>query len=151
MNRPRRTTKYHSDTVCVFPVSPGRDYPRPGAGMQRNHGMEVNLFNYKRYRKTDPVSSRLAAERSAKPAETNRQILLETVRKHPGCTSVELSLLSGIERVETSRRLSDLFDDGKGPLCHGNIRKCNVKHTMMLTWNLRDDNRATDGPGEGNS
>jgi len=84
-------------------------------------------------RTTDPVTSTEAARRHNPRAASNAGILLSTIRHNDkSLTACELSIASGVERTETSRRLSDLCR--RGLIEKGAIKVCSVKQRKMLTW-----------------
>ena len=86
-------------------------------------------------RTTDPVSSTEAARRHEPRAASNAGILLRTIRHNDKpLTACELSIASGVERIETSRRLSDLHK--RGFITKGEIKLCTVKQVKMLTWKV---------------
>ena len=81
----------------------------------------------------DPVSSTDAAKRHEPRAASNAGLILSTIRSNDkALTACELSIASGVERIETSRRLSDLYK--RGLIAKGEIKLCAVKEVKMLTW-----------------
>jgi CRP-like cAMP-binding protein len=85
------------------------------------------------YRATDPVTSRIAAEKVTRgTAQSNRAILLAAVEANPGRTAVELAHLTGVDRHEASRRLPDLRRAGL--VRNGPERACSVSGNFMGTW-----------------
>ena len=83
----------------------------------------------------DPASSTDAAKRHEPRAASNAGILLYTIRHNDKpLTACELSIASGVERTETSRRLSDLHK--RGLITKGEIKLCSVKQVKMLTWKV---------------
>jgi CRP-like cAMP-binding protein len=97
------------------------------------------------YRRTDPATSRLAAERITISGrrKTQAQAVLDAVRNHPGLTAVELANASGIERYAVSRRLPEL--ESNGLIVRGPARMCSIRNAMMTTWFFKDGMKATDG------
>lgn len=66
-------------------------------------------------RASDPATSHEAAakaERSGK-IEANRKLILAAVWKYPGLTSEELAGVTGLDRVEVARRMSELEGTAK--------------------------------------
>ena len=85
-------------------------------------------------RRTDPASSRLAAEEVTRTGRRAAQCeaVLALVRKHPRRTSLELSRLSKLDRYAVSRRLPEL--ERRGLIRRGVTRDCTVNGRPMLTW-----------------
>jgi len=84
-------------------------------------------------RTTDPVSSVEAAMMHEPRASSNAGLILSAIRRmSKALTACELSVESGVERAETSRRLSDLHR--KGFVKKGKMKVCSVKQSRMLTW-----------------
>jgi len=84
-------------------------------------------------RRTDPVSSHLAAEAmdaSGRRASQQHRVL-RAVRRYPGRTSAELAELIGMDRYAVARRLPELEPRHveKGP-----IRICEARGTRATTW-----------------
>jgi predicted ArsR family transcriptional regulator len=79
-----------------------------------------------RSRRTDPVSSKLAAEEMTQSGAIGRQQLevLEALRKHGPCTSAELAFRSGLDRHLCGRRLPDLAKQRL--VIQGAVRACSV-------------------------
>jgi len=63
-------------------------------------------------RRTDPLSSHLAAARHAPAAQSNKALLYEWVCRYPGYSSNQIADAIGMERHEVARRLPDLRHDG---------------------------------------
>lgn len=86
-------------------------------------------------RATDPETSAEAARQveASGAAGTHREIILAEVRRLSGQTSGEIASRTGIERHETSRRLSDLCRAGL--VISGAPRRCNACGTRQMTWN----------------
>jgi hypothetical protein len=109
--------------------------------------MQLSLLaDTPRARRSDPVTSHLAAERikaSGKLGEQQR-VVLDLVRRYPGCTSAELAAhhaiccgdLAGTDRWRIyrpmiARRLSELA----GPhIRRGKPRVCRINGTPAGTW-----------------
>ncbi len=93
-------------------------------------------------RNTDPETSHVAAHehRTSGRKASNQRRILEFVRQVPGCTSIEISIATGIERHETSRRLADLKGDperGTAPLvCQGAPRESGGRKPCVTWWPL---------------
>ncbi len=85
-------------------------------------------------RNTDPQTSHDAAraETASGRAACHRRIALETLRKHPGCTSGELALWCTLKRHQAARRLSDLKSAGLA--VHGDARLCRIVRRSCVTW-----------------
>ena len=86
-------------------------------------------------RKSDPVTSHIAAETVQKTGKRSRNqgIALELVRRYPGRTACELSQLTDqMERHEMSRRLPEVAAQG---LIHkGARRKSRATGNPAVTW-----------------
>ena len=85
-------------------------------------------------RATDPVTS-LEAEAGMMRSgyrETNCRKLLALERRYPGMTSAELASISGIERHEAARRLSDLLNECR--VAQGEKRKCKCSGKNAVVW-----------------
>lgn len=84
-------------------------------------------------RRTDPVTSKIAAKNYVGKSEQDRRDILRVIHDHPGRTAGEIAQLLGWgnhnERV--SRRTSEL--DGKS-ISKGPNRVCSVKGNWMVTW-----------------
>jgi len=92
-------------------------------------------------RRTDPSSSRIAAEQHTQSGKrsSHRDIALQLVRQYSGQTFRELwDLMCADHREifrtpeELMRRLGDLRRDGL--LEHGLARQCTKTGHLMLTW-----------------
>ncbi len=81
-----------------------------------------------------PVTSAAAhADHEASgDAATNRVQVWNLVVANPGCTAVELSKLTTVDRIEISRRLPELAE--AGVIRRGEVRKCKVNNRLMTTW-----------------
>ena len=99
--------------------------------------MEATLWDRPAYRKTDPVTSRIASDRVTRSGtrQTQANAVLDAVRRFPGSTAVELSKAAGIERYAVSRRLPEL--ERNGFIVRGPARMCAIRHAMMVTWTTR--------------
>ena len=85
-------------------------------------------------RKSDPQSSWWAEKEMNKSGTRGRQmgIVLETVRNHPGCTSLELTRYCNLDRYQIARRLADLFDAGL--VVKGVERRCSIGSRKAVIW-----------------
>ena len=94
----------------------------------------VNRQSYPISRRTDPASSHAAAQEIEPTGRRAAQCeaVLETVKRHPRRTSLELSRLSQLDRYTVSRRLPEL--ERRGLIRRGLIRDCTVNGRPMLTW-----------------
>jgi len=103
------------------------------------HGMPQN------YRNSDPESSEQAAKHHEPKRGSNCAIILELFKRHEFLTSLELwgwyrghLEENGIDRVELSRRLSDL--GRMGQIEQGEVRVCRVSGKKLASWELSLDN-----------
>jgi len=103
-------------------------------------GDDITLFNMPLSRRLDPVPSFQAAEKLHKTGKWKKQklLVLETLRRHNGSTSAEISKMIGPDRYLASRRLPEL--ERKGLVARGRIRLCRVTGSRCLTWWVRDGN-----------
>lgn len=88
-------------------------------------------------RNTDPISSNLAGEaieRSGK-ADRQRHIALNAVKKHPGLTSRELAVETGLDRYMLARRLPELVGVKQGPMRMCRFSTC---RKPCVTWIVRE-------------
>lgn len=85
-------------------------------------------------RSTDDLSSHLAAEEVTRSGARQRhlEIVAAAVRKHPGMTSAELTVVCGLERHETARRLPDAVTAGL--VKKGDLRACTRSGRLAVTW-----------------
>lgn len=85
-------------------------------------------------RKTDPVTSHLAAEYHTRSGDRARQQAqtAEAVRLHPGHTSQELAQLTGLDRYMLARRLPECVTAGR--VTKGSTQRCSVTGRLALTW-----------------
>ena len=91
----------------------------------------------------DPATSAEAAEKvtSSGRRGAHCRMVLDMVRRRPGCTAVELwegandlEQLALVEMQEVRRRLTDLLADGH--VVQGAARACSVRGTSMVTWEV---------------
>jgi len=83
-------------------------------------------------RLSDPLSSLIAEEGHNKGKRfTHQQAVFAFVKRAKGRTAAELGFLSGLGQHETSRRLADMTGIY---VRKGDIRKCTVNGTKMVTW-----------------
>ena len=83
-------------------------------------------------RKTDPISSHLAANENAK---RRPEQVLETaakVTKYKGKTTAELAYITTSDRYILGRRCPDA--ERMGLIVRGDLRVCTVSGRMALTW-----------------
>jgi DNA-binding MarR family transcriptional regulator len=85
-------------------------------------------------RRTDPQTSRIAAERLRASGELNRQerAVLAAVTRWPGSTAVELAKFAELDRYAVSRRLPEL--QRKGQVRRGPPRDCTVNGRAQCAW-----------------
>lgn len=85
-------------------------------------------------RRTDPVTSHLAAEQHTRSGARGHQQAqaIAAVRQWPGHTSFELAMLSGIDRYTLARRLPEC--ETAGAVKRGAITECTVTRKKALTW-----------------
>ena len=98
-------------------------------------------FSIPRAHVGDPITSFMAADRAEESGQSqrHRDIVLATVRAHPGSTSRELSRNCVLNRWEVARRLPDLRNrslvynevDADGELLK---RECAVAHSLAIVW-----------------
>ena len=116
--------------------------PALGAGDDRLRKEEsVNRRSYPTARLTDPPSSHAAAQEMERTGRRVAQCeaVLETVKRHPRQTSLELSQLSRLDRYTVSRRLPEL--ERRGLIRRGPTRDCTVNGRPMLTWEPVNEDR----------
>ena len=88
-----------------------------------------------RARSTDPETSHIAARKYQPKANSNAarvHAMLQAMHRPP--TAAELAAELGFDHVETQRRLSGLCT--RGLIAKRDARKCAVKGTKMLTWEV---------------
>jgi|TARA_R110000850_G_scaffold264898_1_gene394200 hypothetical protein len=84
-------------------------------------------------RKTDPITSHLAANDSELNNERQRIKMLEFLLEHSGLTSNELGRISSVyDRYQFARRLSEMAK--LGTVINTNNRKCRVSGRLAMTW-----------------
>jgi hypothetical protein len=86
------------------------------------------------FRRTDPATSREAAERVTAIGSRADHIgrIVRAVRARPGRTSAELAQLTGLERHEAARRTADA--EHQGSIHKGPPRVCSVGGRSAVTW-----------------
>lgn len=109
--------------------------------------LEMPLTDTPRSRRTDPVTSHLAAERIKTSGQLGRQqrVVLELIERHPGCTSAELAMHHALDRGESAgnwriyrpmiaRRCPELL-----PVYarKGDPRECSLNGTPAVVWYAR--------------
>lgn len=96
---------------------------------------QLTIESYLKSRRTDPVTSKLAAadNENSGNAASHRAACLVCVRNNPGLTAAEIAKIIGLERHEPSRRLPELRR--MGLVVNGPARVCNETHKLSLTWN----------------
>ncbi len=85
-------------------------------------------------RSDDPETSHTAGENHTRSGAraAHMALILAAVIANPGSTSGELAVISGVERVETSRRLSDLNNSAR--VYSNGKRTCRECGTAMMLW-----------------
>lgn len=115
----------------------------PQIRLTENQGrmaMDERIVNAKdhicRSRRTDPETSKSAAEDHRPRANTHAAEVLQAIERYAGddgCTAAEVGVvLTDLGHIEAQRRLSDLTRIGlvsKGP-----PRRCGVKGSRMTTY-----------------
>ena len=99
-----------------------------------------NKFDFalpQRYRNTDPVTSKLAANEAEDSGRIGQQQLeiLALVKQWPDSTSAELALLGKMSRHIPGRRLSELVDKGWATV--SGKRPCHTNGRMMQTYKAK--------------
>jgi hypothetical protein len=115
--------------IGLFPDPPLVPKPVEAPRSERREEPHMNIT-----RRSDPVTSRLAAEeitRSGRRA-IQRQAVLALVQKYPGCTSLELARHSGMDRYTLARRLPELEHEGAVKKCGQKV--CSVGQRPAVTW-----------------
>jgi hypothetical protein len=89
-------------------------------------------------RKSDPPSSKAAAREITDSGERDRQMreVLALVIGNPGCTSLELSRRSSLDRYQIARRLPEL--ERESAVHRGQIRRCRIGKRPAVTWYASD-------------
>ena len=85
-------------------------------------------------RRSDPPTSRIAAENLVASGELNRQqqAVRDALTRWPGSTAVELAKFADLDRYAVSRRLPEL--QRKGLVRRGPPRDCTVNGRAQCTW-----------------
>lgn len=86
------------------------------------------------FRRTDPDTSRLAAEEITASGKRSHQQAqcAAAVRQFPGHTSFELAMLTDLERYMLGRRLSEC--ETAGTVKRGAPKYCDVTGRLAMTW-----------------
>tara|TARA_Y100000593_G_scaffold20067_1_gene40215 strand:+ start:3247 stop:3606 length:360 start_codon:yes stop_codon:yes gene_type:complete len=106
-------------------------------GLADDHERDMELKSM--YRRSDPVSSRMAAEETVGTGAANRQreqVLLAIEEFGPG-TSAELADRSGIDRYALARRLPELAK--RGLVTKGSTRVCRVSGRTAIEWERKEN------------
>ena len=128
-------TTYRADSPLPLFDQPSIYRPSTRREKLRGMGRFIADENAKRLaRNTDPSTSADAAARhiASGNRDTHCAQVLAAVKQLPGRTSAELSLASGIDRVECARRLADLRNQGL--VVNGAKRICRAKGGLAVTW-----------------
>lgn len=72
--------------------------------------MQLEMFAPTRARRTDPLTSHMAAERSESLASAHFAIIRAALRKHGPSTIYDLAEVSGLTHVQIARRLPEMDD-----------------------------------------
>ena len=85
-------------------------------------------------RKSDPATSHAAAAHvvASGAAAAQQELTATAVKRYPGCTALELSRKSGIDRYVLGRRLSECEKDGT--VERGQPKKCSESGRSAHTW-----------------
>jgi hypothetical protein len=100
--------------------------------------VQLDLFDAQpKARRTDPITSHLAAEHAEQTGTISRQqtIVAELVCRHPGNTSAELAWsedAKGLDRYAIARRLPEL--ERLGLVRKGEPRICSESGRLAVTW-----------------
>jgi predicted transcriptional regulator len=104
----------------------------------------------------DPSTSHEAARRIDELGTRSRHadVIYREIERRPLQTAPEIAHECGLEEYQVRRRLTDLKDAGR--IRGSNMRKCRIKGTNMITWEIKNAARARgvrrapqgDGPGE---
>lgn len=88
-------------------------------------------------RNTDPISSFLAAHRieSSGIAENQRIRAFKAVKAYPGCTSRELSVLTGLDYDMLHKRLPEIDELIQGD--DRKIRECRICQRKCVVWEIK--------------
>lgn len=98
-------------------------------------GLDLTTPVVARARKSDPETSKLAAEQieSSKKAEAHRNIIVSLVRQYPGSTTGELSVHTPeLTHPQIWRRMAELEE--MNLVIHGDKRLCKVNRTLCRPW-----------------
>lgn len=90
-------------------------------------------------RSTDPATSHLAADTITASGQRHAQLVqtIQAVEQHPGLTSYELSVRTGLDRYMLARRLPEAVTAGR--VVKGGARECTVtRHKATLWWPVDD-------------
>jgi len=92
-----------------------------------------------RTRQGDPSTSRQAARKLARCEgwKTQKQIVLETMRRCNGGTHAEIAALTTLDWVTVTKRLPELERDSL--VRRGTPRICHIKGSSCTTWWLTGD------------
>ena len=98
-------------------------------------------FDPPRARRSDPVTSHLAAQEMYETGAADRQAqsVLGMVQMRPGMTSAGLAAHFGADRYMVARRLPEL--EARGLVRKGKSIRCPVSGRAAVTWWGRDDGR----------
>ena len=99
--------------------------------IERNENL---LFDQPLAHVDDPVSSYRSGERAVHTQKYRNlmQIVLQTVRLHPGMTSAEIAVILHIDRHDSGRRLPNLMH--RGLVVQGRPKFCQVCHSVCVSW-----------------
>ena len=83
-------------------------------------------------RKSDPLSSHLAASENSKRRPEQTLDTARLVNKLPGRTSAELAFMTGGDRYVIGRRCPDA--ERMGLIVRGDMKTCSISGRLALTW-----------------
>lgn len=94
----------------------------------------MRLISTPAARDSDPHTSHLAAAEITASGLRHQQqdAAARAVRQHPGCTSHELAVLTGLDRYALARRLPECITAGE--VAKGEAKVCTVTGRKALTW-----------------